>query len=164
MSCFTQRFTGVGVSVERGAENNGAWKAPGSHVSVSVAAKRSVSDCSPGWEEGGGAEGPCLVLWVGTGGRPRREKHTSASLPYPRRGENTETEFAKLVLFFLSKTSFALLSHSGWALGRSFDFQGLCRPWARVFPSARGELGAVPRARRGLIKARPHSSQLYTQL
>lgn len=51
MSCFTQRFTGVGVSVERRAEKHGAWKAPGSHVSVSVAANRSV------W----------LLCWVGGG-------------------------------------------------------------------------------------------------
>lgn len=62
--------------------------------------------------------------------------------------------------FFLGEISFAILSHLGWALGRSFDLQGLLQ--ARSKGLALGH--AVPQAFSGQGKDRPCTSPLLTQL
>lgn len=69
------------------------WQPTGACLTALLGGRRVVGPRARAWSCG----------WERGASRPRQEKHTSASLPYTRRGENTETEFAKLVLFSSAK-------------------------------------------------------------
>lgn len=76
-------------------------------------------------QEDGGTKGLCLVPWVRAGGwHSKAGEALQCSSPAPTQGWEHGNRVCEAGAFFLSKTSFALLSHSGWALGRSCDLQG----------------------------------------
>lgn len=140
-----QHFTGVGVRVGRGEERNDASKALWSHVSVEtgVVAKRSslwlLSRVGEGWWD----QGTVLAPVDGNRQTKGEEAHECSS-PMPTGRWEHGNGVCKASTFFLGEIAFALFSHSAWALGRIFYFQGLLEAPSKGLSCGHEGVGCSP--------------------